>query len=336
MPEAFLEIEPEERLIIYETFARDHGYSRETVEKDVWVCWALDALFTMPNALSMAFKGGTSLSKVFNVISRFSEDIDVTIDYTDLDGTVDPFDGTRSRNKVKEHGEHLRGLVINYVEDVVAPYFRDRLATEYGLRPTDVAVGDDGETLLMSYPRVFDYSSGYVAPSIKIEFGGRNAIVPNAAHRVAPYLRSVYPDLDFPVADPVVLSAERTFWEKATFMHDYCGRPPTTMSADRLSRHWYDLDQMSQSAIGTRALDDRVLLADVVKIKQAFYSRSTSEYDKCLSGRMRLVPDDDSVRLLATDYRVMRDARMIVGGPSQFGEIVNRLRDLESEVNQAS
>ena len=156
MPEAFLEIDPAERLIIYETFGRDNGYSPETVEKDVWVCWSLDALFTMPDAFSMAFKGGTSLSKVFNAISRFSEDVDVTIDYKDLDDTVDPFDGTLSRNKVKVHGEHLKALVVSHVQEVIAPYFRDRLKTEFALSSTDVIVGDDGESILISYPKVFD------------------------------------------------------------------------------------------------------------------------------------------------------------------------------------
>ena len=116
MPETFLDIDPRERLIIYETFGRDNGFSPETVEKDVWVCWSLDALFTMPDALSMAFKGGTSLSKVYGAISRFSEDIDVTIDYQDLDDTVDPFEATLSRNRVKMIGEHLKTLVVGHVQ----------------------------------------------------------------------------------------------------------------------------------------------------------------------------------------------------------------------------
>jgi hypothetical protein len=335
MPEVFLDIDPDERLKIYEAFDRDNGYTGETVEKDVWVCWSLDVLFTMPNALSMAFKGGTSLSKVFNAIARFSEDVDVTINYMDLDDSVDPFDGTLSRNKVKLHGEHLKALVVSHVNEVVAPYFRDRLVTEFSSSSTDVVVGPDGESLFISYPKVFDYSGGYVAPSIKIEFGGRNEIVPNIQRQVVPYLLDDYPDLEFPVAHPVVLSAERTFWEKATLMHDYCGRPPAAMSADRLSRHWYDLDRMSQITIGANALTDRDLLADVVKIKEAFFYRSTSEYGKCLLGKLRLVPDEEGIQLLASDYKVMHDARMIIDGPIHFDEIVTRLHELESKINKA-
>ena len=332
-PEPFLPLDPETRQEIYLATSGMTGITGPILEKDVWVCWTLRELFNMPGALPMAFKGGTSLSKVYNAISRFSEDVDITIAYNALDDSIDPFDASTSRNARSRYSDTLKGKVATHVTDVVAPHLRRAMATELGLPPDTVEL-DPGnpENVFIHYPSAFDEAGGYLAHRVKVEFGGRNAILPNEAHTIRPYVEEHAHGLAFPQARVQVLAAERTFWEKATLIHVACGRP-LRHDSSRQSRHWYDLDRLAQSGIGTRALADRDLLGDVVKVKRVFFNSSTADYDACLSGGLRLAPTGESLAALERDYLEMCDAGMILGEPPNFKDIIARLRTLAGAIN---
>lgn len=334
MPESFLHLEPEEQSQIYRALAPQLARSPVVLEKDVWVCWVLQTLFTMPGRLPMAFKGGTSLSKVFGAIARFSEDVDITLDYRGLDGTFDPFAEGVSRNRLKKFSEDLKCFVRDHAHCVVAPHFQKMLAAEFDADSFRLEVSDDGEQLRVHYPTVLEAPGDYVGNSVLIEFGGRNITEPNEEHEVQPDIAEHVAELEFPRSTVSVLSPARTFWEKATLMHVECQRSEFRTGAERLSRHWYDLAMLADQAHGQAAVADRALLADVVKHKKVFYNASYANYDACLTGQIKLTPEDAALAALRDDFHRMIGAGMFIGEPPTFDVIVDRLRELETTINQ--
>lgn len=221
-----------------------------------------------------------------------------------------------------------------HIEEVVVPHLRTRLAEEFGLDPEVVSY--DHENVWVDYPSALEERDEYVNDKVKLEFGGRNSIDPNERHKVSPYL-SALKTMTFPTAMVTVLAAERTFWEKATLIHSELSRIEFRSGVERLSRHWYDLDQLAQRDIGKRALGDRALLQDVVRVKKVFYRSSQANYDLCVAGELRLVPTDAVVaKSLSQDYDEMVKAGMFYGEPPNFTEILERLKAIESLVNATS
>ncbi len=334
MPEIFLQLPDRERSEIYRALGPAMGYSPEVLEKDVWVCWVLKTLFEMPNRLPMAFKGGTSLSKVYRAIQRFSEDVDVTLDFRGLEAEADPFAPGVSRSQLTRLGDALKSKVRDHVRDVVRPGFEAALLAEFGQGAATVTIdGTDGDAMRIQYPSVFGTST-YLRESVLVEFGGRNTTEPNAEHVIRPDIADRINQLEFPCARVTVLSPLRTFWEKATLIHVECQRPEVRASADRLSRHWYDLAKLADMTIGREALERRDLLAEVVQVKKAFYHSGFARYDDCLDGRLRLIPSERSQEILRNDFAAMLDAGMFLVPPPSFDMILDRLRELESAINR--
>ena len=334
MAEPFLSLGARERADILRTISARSRRSAVILEKDIWVCWVLDALFSMPDPHPMAFKGGTSLSKVFGVIDRFSEDVDVTLDYRAFDDAFDPFSDGASRNQTKRFSERLKDRVARYVSEVVAPAL-DAAAERLGADGRHaILVGDDGETVRFAYPSSLEGPDSYVASEVLLEFGGRNVIDPNERHEIVPDIAALIPDLDWPAATVTVLSPERTFWEKATLIHVACHRRQLANKPDRLSRHWFDLACLAAHSVGRAALADRELLADVVRHKKVFFHTANANYDHCLDGRLRLVPDDDQLPALRTDYDAMRNARIVADDAPGFDALIERIRILEADANR--
>ena len=241
MAEPFLSLDARERADILRTVAANTGRSAVILEKDIWVCWVLQALFSMPDAHPMAFKGGTSLSKVYGIINRFSEDVDITLDYRAFNDGFDPFAEGASRNQTRLFSERLKTRVASYIRDVVRPTLdaaAERLAAD---GRHDIHVGDDGETIRFAYPSAVEEFGGYVRSEVLLEFGGRNVIDPNERHTIIPDLAALIPNLAYPAATVTVLSPARTFWEKATLIHVECRRRRLADRPERLSRHWFDL-----------------------------------------------------------------------------------------------
>ena len=170
-------------------------------------------------------------------------------------------------------------------------------------------------------------------PSILIEFGGRNSTLPQSLLFITPDIAEHVPNLALPTAQVSVLSAARTFWEKATLIHVECHRPSLRPSAERLSRHWYDLARLADHEVGQQAMGDSELLRDVLRIKETFYRSGFSHYDQCIAGGLRLIPDEPLLEVLRQDYQAMLAAQMFYGDTLVFESIVERLRRLEAEIN---
>jgi len=337
LAEQFLHLAAQEQKDILETLATELGRKSNVLEKDVWVCWALDILFSMPDVLPMAFKGGTSLSKVFCAINRFSEDLDITVDYRALSqhigDTFDPFTGSASNNQIRKYSDRLKAGLKTYAAENVIPYIQGQVDKLPHSEKLTIEHSDDGEKIWIHFPSVVEEQDDYLKSSILIELGGRNIIDPNAVHTVTPDIASLlnHQDLIFPSAKTVVLAPERTFWEKATLIHAECSRGTMKANPERLSRHWHDLYLLFQSEIGQSALDNLDLLNDVIKYKKCFFRSSFANYDACLTNNFKLIPETSALTELEKDYRNMRD--MIYGEAPSFETIIGSLTNLEKTLN---
>ena len=331
MPEAFLSLPIRERTDILRTVAARAGRQADILEKDVWICWVLQALFAIPDRHPMAFKGGTSLSKIYRVIDRFSEDVDITLDYRAFEDDFDPFDPHASNNAIRRFSERLRSRVASYIKEVVAPALA--VASEQLATAGQHRIRTGGETVHFTYPSELEPSNSHLPNNVLLEFGGRNVIDPNERHQVVPDLADLLPGLHYPRATVTVLSPVRTFWEKATLIHVECHRRRLATRPDKLARHWFDIACLASHEIGRAALADRALLAEVVRHKKIFFNASYAEYDRCLAGQLRLVPDDDQIDALRVDYNSMRHAGLLSDSVPEFATLIDSIRNVEACAN---
>lgn len=317
----------ERRELFAETAAR-RGMTPAIAEKDFWVCWTLGRLFAHPElSRLLMFKGGTSLSKVFNLIERFSEDIDLILDWRVVAGEDDPL-AERSATKQEAMNKAIDAKAVDYiggellamVARAVDPICRCELAA------------DDLHALNVMYPAAF--SDAYLRPEVRLEIGPLAAWMPYDHYRIKPYAAEAFPQL-FKQADCAVqaIRAERTFWEKATILHHEVNRPESSPQPLRYSRHYYDLAMMAAAPVKDAALADLALLEDVVAFKQRFYRRTWAHYELAKPGTFRLVPAEHVLAAVEKDYVQMRN--MIFGHYPDFAEIMGTLRKLEAEINSA-
>lgn len=332
MPD-FLHLSKNERKEILQTAATKLGQQAAVLEKDVWVCWALQALFSIPDAHPMAFKGGTSLSKVYKAINRFSEDVDVTLDYRSFKDDCDPFSESTSKSAIKKYSKRLKGYVLQYTNETVAPYLADLIKTAPFHADCNIKVSDDGEKIWIEYPSAVEESNYYLQSSILIELGGRNVVDPNEKHIITPDIAPLVTELDLPSAQATVLSPERTFWEKATLIHVACNRENIKENASRLSRHWYDITMLAKHPSGKAAINNHELFNDVIQHKRVFFNASYADYDACQAGNLRLIPNDDVTNELKKDYEKMLSAGMIYDEPPSFDEIMTNISIVEKAIN---
>lgn len=333
MAEAYLELPEADQKDILQAATAELGRQATVLEKDIWVCWTLQTLFSIPAAHPMAFKGGTSLSKIYGAIDRFSEDVDITLDYRHFEADFDPFADGISNTKIKKFTDRLKDYVKEYAHGTVIPFLRAKLDKLPTAERHTIEVDETGEKVWVSFPSVTEEADDYLKTQVLIELGGRNVIDPNERHTISPYVAALTAELDYPTSEVVVLSPERTFWEKATLIHVECNRGQLKENAERLSRHWYDLVMLSRHTSGQAAIQNRDLLEDVVRHKKVFFKASYANYEACLESQLQLLPEDESLDGLRADYEKMIGAGMMYQAPPTFDEIVESIRQLEQDIN---
>lgn len=336
MAEPFLYLPASDRADALEVAAADLGRPAGLLEKDVWVVWTLDVLFRQELGSALTFKGGTSLSKVFQIIDRFSEDVDLTYDIRSLlpdfaGVSGDPIPG--SRNAADKTTDRARRALRTWVAGEAHAALESALAEE-GFEQATVQVR--GSNLIVVYPAAVDPYSDYVAPRVLVEFGGRSSGEPASVHPVECDAGRVLQDLIFPTAAPRVMEAERTFWEKATAAHVFCMQE--NLRGERFSRHWYDLALLLQHGVADRALADRDLATRVADHKSMFFrERSASgevvSYREAVTGALRVVPQVDGRRVLAADYAQMLDSGLLPAGAPSFDEVMVYCAEIEARAN---
>lgn len=325
---AALSAEQRNELFLLTAERRGMG-SVAVVEKDFWVCWTLKRLFEHPELSKLLiFKGGTSLSKVFGLIDRFSEDVDLILDWRTVT-KEDPL-ADRSNTKQGRLNEQLNESAKKYIAGDLFAMLNDVLGD---LCEIEVNVGekDLGHIVRVKYPEASD--AGNLLPYIQLEIGPLASWLPHAEHTVRPYVAEEFPDQFDDLICPVrAIDAERTFWEKATILHHEANRPDDSSVPERYSRHYYDLYLMAQDeSLKRRALSDMELLKSVVEFKKRFYPRGWADYDCACPGSFKLIPPE-RVRLeMQKDYDAMQE--MIFGRRPGFDVIIAGLMILEDEIN---
>lgn len=308
-----------------------------SVEKDFWVCWTLRELFTLPGiGPRLTFKGGTSLSKAWKLIERFSEDIDVVIDreFLGYGGDASP-EAAPSRKKRGQALDDLRETCQKYIRDSLAPALSARIAQALvsgGWSLESDPADADGQTLLFRYPAAFD-GGGYVAPVVKIELGARSDIDPADVPQIEPYLAQTFPELlgdsRFSVR---TLAARRTFWEKAMLLHEETYRPAEKRRGRFLSRHYYDLWSMIRQGVAEQALGDDGLFERIAAHREVFFRYNWMDYTTLRSGTLRLLPPQEQRAAWEQDYATMREV-MFFGETPDFNEILKVVGQFEKELH---
>lgn len=323
------------------------GAPEQNIEKDFWVCWTLDALFNGAKAGGprLLFKGGTSLSKAFGLISRFSEDIDITIFRNDLGegATVDELEAL-SGKKRRRRLDAIKGASQTYVNETmrlqVEGHLREALETA-GLEPEAGRVepdpdDPDRQSLLIWYPKVTAADEGYVRPAVKIESGAKSALDPNQPAIVRPYVADVLADLELSVPGVRTVVAERTFWDKVVILHGlrqwFDGRGALRGGGQRISRHYYDVYRLLDSDVGRVASSDFALGVDCVRHARMFFNSPDLNLATAAPGSFTLSPSAEMATELARDYAAM--AGMIFGKAPALEEVLSRIAELEAGINQ--
>lgn len=338
-----LQLYPNERATYFEQAAArsDIIKSVNIIEKDFWVCWALEKIFSNTElAPHITFKGGTSLSKCYNLIERFSEDIDLTLSkqYIGITTENDPaaVTGTNQRKKrLEQLTEKVKNKITNDVKPLLIEEFRKDLSMhlkdeEWKLE-TDKT---DEQTLIFYYPTCFPrISEGYIQSSIKLEFGARGDINPCETKAVSPYIQQILPEVFNSPAEIKVTSllAKRTFWEKTTLLHAEYHRDPSKPLPDRLFRHYYDIVMLDKSNLTKEALQDTALLSDVVQNKAIYFPSKWANLNKATIGSLRLYPNDIFIERLREDHKNM--AMMFFGNTPDFDVTLAEIKRIEGIIN---
>ncbi len=309
--------------------ANKTGLPVQAVEKDLWVTVVLQIVFTLPVANHLVFKGGTSLSKVWKVIHRFSEDIDLAID-----PSIWGFEGDLTKKQIKR----LRKASSLFVRDELCLSLKE-VVTEIGMEKwLQVEADPDGEgdgtypeprVIHIRYKSLFDEDLPYLHSEVKLEVGARSLLEPTAEAAVTSVLEDTLP-ISTTVKQVMIPTAlaEKTFLEKAFLLHElFSSQSPR--EADRKSRHLYDLVQMMSTDIAARAIANDELWNTIHHHRELFTSMSGVDYTPDIRKRIRLLPPDDVIDDWYNDYKDMRSS-MIYGGKPTFEELMRKIKELEN------
>lgn len=328
----FAKMNNEDRDFVFNIVAMKKGVHKAIVEKDFWICLILDYLFTKSKfKKSITFKGGTSLSKGFNIIDRFSEDIDIILDWRKLGVKDDEPLEDRSNTQQDKYNKALNEKTKEFIKNELLPDITNGLFDILGF-DVDIRVDEkDNQVLNFYYPKMYQFDA--LLQCIRLEIGPLSAWTPSLIVEITPYIVEEMPNIfDQKNTQVLTVSPERTFWEKATILHRESNRPIEKSMPLRYSRHYYDLYRFTKTEYVKSALKNNALLKKVVTFKKKFYRDSWADYDACLTGNLKLVPSDYRILELKKDYNKMRE--MLYGVVPNFDIIISTLKELEQEINR--
>ncbi len=338
---------PDDRLGLFLATANRLGTPLQNVEKDFWVCWALDLLFNGrgDDEPRLLFKGGTSLSKAYGLISRFSEDIDITVFREDIGQYIKIIDleelsGKQQRKRLVA----IKQACQNYVQGRLKERLSQQIKTafhEVGISVNQELVTSDADdpdqqTLLIHYPSVMTEAGDYVRPAVKIEAGAKSALDPHCQTLIKPYIAQEMAKVDLAVQNVVTIDAERTFWDKVVILHGlrrwHDNRGQLRRQGHRISRHYYDIYKLIQSDVGQQAKRKNSMAVDCARHAQMFFNSTDLDLKNAHPGSFALTPTPEMAKALKRDYLAM--AGMIFGDVPDFEVVIDEVMKLERHINQ--
>ena len=320
----------EEREALFLNTANKIKMPPAIVEKDFWVCYMLDYLFHCFRWREhLVFKGGTSLSKAYHIIQRFSEDIDLILDWRLLGYGMDEPWEERSNTQQDKFSEDSLLRTMKFLSGDFMPALRTGIAGEVPDNFDVFLESDEDPTVDFAYPQLFTDSS--ILQVIRLEIGAMASWSPSKEAKITSFVAEQYPQIfEYPSTMVRTAIAERTFWEKATILHREANRHSGSLPA-RYSRHYYDLYCMAGHQVRDNALRNIPLLQDVVRFKKKFYRCPWAKYEEAITGTMKLIPQKQYFAALEEDYAKMR--QMIYGPVPDFHVVIAELTKLERDIN---
>lgn len=329
----WINLADEQKFQVLEQVENSIGLPAFVVEKDWWVCIILKAVFQSRYAGSIIFKGGTSLSKAYNLIDRFSEDIDLVIDRHLLG-----FDQLESKSQIKKLRKASGGFIINEFREELINQL-DQLGIDrelYEIRYNDhIDDTSDPNTLEIHYQTVVPTDNLYIQQRILLEMGARSLTEPFETKSVISFLDHHYRDLNFtePSFGVQVVVPTRTFIEKVLLLHEEFSKPADKIRTDRLTRHLYDLDKIMKAEYGEMAIADDELFETIVQHRKTVTPIRGMDYSNHVKGKLRIIPPDAIMEKWETDYETMQE-NMILGDSLDWEELLGRIREIEERFNR--
>ena len=348
----------DERRALFSTAASDLETRAENIEKDLYVCWVLDFLFNRrpSDPIGLYFKGGTSLSKAYGLIQRFSEDIDIGIYKADLKVPLEadiaalPSVNQQQKALAEQVDEAARRYMSGPLKDLLA---KEITVIEGEIEQTghfSLSFGYDNyrrkealDVLIVGYKSVFDMSGGYVEAAVRIEGGARPDPLPTESRRIVPYIApEMRAGANLTVANVITVRPERTFWEKVLILHAMTevtekrsmeeNTERKVPDLNRYSRHYYDVHQIWTHPDYGKATASMLDVAEACrKHKELMFRAPDHRYDRAVPGTFRLVPTAGMRKKLADDYERM--SAMIFGTPPEFEAVMASIYELEQVLN---
>jgi len=334
--DVFLALPEDRRRLLCVEAGNALGLAPASVEKDFWACWTLRELFGLPGwGEQLWFKGGTSLSKGWKLIDRFSEDLDVVINREFLGFGGETLSKNRQKKLVKACSARIHKELM--------PALRERIATrlpkrdKWALRVAPKDMDPDEQTLLFEYPPAFGGKADYIEPWVRVEMGSRSAIEPAEAPTLQPYICDALPDAIGEAGFAIrTVVPRRTFWDKAMLLHEETYRPAEKAERKpRMSRHYYDVWAMIRKGVAEQAVADEDLFERVAAHRVAFFGYGWMDYSTLSRGNLRLLPLAGQVSAWKTDYDAMR-REMFFGDPPSFDEILRVVGEFEQQFNKTA
>jgi hypothetical protein len=326
----WLRLSDNDKLVCFKAISDRYDLKMPAVEKDWWITQTLAIIFSMDCSKSLIFKGGTSLSKAWKIIERFSEDIDLALNREFLG-----FAGELSKTQIGK----LRYASYNFLTEKFTPELQQRF-NELGFADVLVkyreAVNHDQDPLVIEiyYPKLTEKDI-YLRPGVLVEIGSRSLKEPVSLCKFKTLVAENYGDKSFAdneIAIPTV-NVERTFLEKVFLLHEEYQRPAEKRRVERLSRHLYDIEKISRTLYFEKALSDKDLYKTIVAHRDKFSHLGGVDYAKHRPQFINIIPPKNLLSLWEKDYAEMSES-MIYGEKLRFNELIINIKQVNEKINR--
>jgi len=310
------------------------GLPQVIIEKDIWVTAVLRALFSLPYSENLSFKGGTSLSKCYDLIERFSEDVDIAINREFFGFIGDTF-------TIKQISKNLRKSACKFVRDNLQFDLANQMQA-VGI-PTDLfsvrvditpITTTDPEKVFIEYKSICT-PNPYITSTVILEISGRSMKEPLQKVKIQSLIDNHFSEATFAEKSFEINAVvpERTFLEKICLLHEEFSKPSNNIRVERMSRHLYDLALMADTPIKENALKNKELYQSIIEHRRMFTAMKDFDYDTLAPTTISIVPPDNIIDLWKADYEAMQET-MIYGDDLSFQDLINKIRQLNETVNQ--
>jgi predicted nucleotidyltransferase component of viral defense system len=326
----FIKLNKKDKLNIFNQTSERSGLPSSAVEKDWWVTLSLNIIFSLPYANQIVFKGGTSLSKAWNLIERFSEDIDLVIDRKHLG-----FEGELSKTQVKK----LRKASYSFIGTEFFTDFNNELikldVSDYELVVQETKNTDTDPLIIELRYKSLTEESDYLKPRVLIEVGARSLMEPVDEKAIISMVSSEFSQLPFAEKEVIipVVSPKRTFLEKIFLLHEEFQKETKFIRVERMSRHLYDLEKLMDTTHGIEALKDTALYNTIVEHRKSFNAIRGIDYANHTSKSINIVPPDETIKDWEKDYKTMQES-MFYGSTISFEKLIERITELNTRIKQ--